>query len=157
MTPSGVAESLTSTKSELAVRVSAPLLLVPLGPGEVLDRLTVLSLKYKAAQSERQRSTIDYERELLSTEWQYRFGDAPQVAVEWGELLATNAELWDLEDEVRIAERQENFGADFVAAARLIYRTNDKRARIKRRVNERLGSALCDFKFHEAGSLEEAP
>jgi hypothetical protein len=132
--------------------VDSSFMLIPLGPGEVLDRLTVLQLKAQAAQTELQRSTIQLEQQLLSSEWVRRVKSPPHLAVEWEDLLSTNGQLWRLEDEVRAAERQANFGPAFIAAARSIYLTNDRRAQIKRAINERLGSAICDFKFHDDGS-----
>jgi len=76
-------------------------------------------------------------------------GHTPETSPEWGELLETNASLWQLEDSVRNAEREGNFGPGFISAARSIYLTNDRRARIKRMVNTRVGSSICDFKFHD--------
>lgn len=126
------------------------LLMIPVGAGEVLDRLTILKLKEAAARTAEQRSTIRLEQELLTTEWRRCLGNAPETSPEWGELLETNASLWQLEDKVREVEREGNFGPDFISAARSIYLTNDRRARIKRAVNTRVGSSICDFKFHDA-------
>jgi hypothetical protein len=126
----------------------SPLMLIPLGPGEVLDRLTILVLKAKAALTDHQQSTILLEQELMSNEWIRSVNSPPSTAAEWDELLTINSQLWLLEDEVRAAERQEDFGPQFIAAARSIYRTNDRRSQIKRAINERLGSTLYDIKFH---------
>jgi hypothetical protein len=64
-----------------------------------------------------------------------------------------------LEDTVRNIERDGNFGPDFILVARSIYLTNDRRARIKKMVNNRVGSSICDFKFHddEAGVSKWLP
>jgi len=124
------------------------LLMIPLGAGEVLDRLTILQLKGVAARTAEQRSTIQLEQEILVTEWQRHMGNAPELSPEWGDLLEINTRLWQLEDAVRNAELDGCFGQDFIAAARSIYQTNDKRAHIKRMVNTRAGSSICDFKFH---------
>lgn len=128
---------------------SNSLLMIPLGAGEVLDRLTILKLKEAAARTVEQRSTIQLEQELLLTEWQRHMGNIPEMSPEWGDLLEINTRLWQLEDAVRNAELDGSFGPDFIAAARSIYQTNDKRAHIKRMVNTRVGSSICDFKFHD--------
>ena len=63
-----------------------------------------------------------------------------------GELQAVNEELWDIEDEIRACEARGDFGPEFVELARSVYRTNDRRSAIKRRINLELGSALVEEK-----------
>lgn len=68
----------------------------------------------------------------------------------YSELRDVNLRLWDLEDEVRICERRRDFGASFVALARSIYSTNDRRYEIKLAINTLLGSALIEEKLYRA-------
>jgi hypothetical protein len=72
------------------------------------------------------------------------------------ELKAVNEALWQIEGEIRRCERAEDFGPRFVALARSVHRTNDRRAALKREINERLGSLLVEEKsyslFHSAVS-----
>ena len=56
--------------------------------------------------------------------------------------------LWRIEDEIRLCERNEDFGPRFIALARSVYRTNDRRAALKRQVNALLGSKLIEEKSH---------
>jgi hypothetical protein len=65
-----------------------------------------------------------------------------------GDLKAVNAELWRIEDELRDCERRGDFGADFIALARAVYRTNDRRAALKREINTLLGSELVEEKSY---------
>ena len=58
------------------------------------------------------------------------------------------SKLWAIEDDIREFERLKNFGEDFVKLARAIYSHNDKRARIKRSINEFLGSKLIEEKSY---------
>ena len=67
-----------------------------------------------------------------------------------GALLEANATLWDTEDEIRACERASDFGERFIELARSIYRQNDRRAALKRELNEHLGSALIEEKSYEA-------
>ena len=60
------------------------------------------------------------------------------------ELKAINEALWRIEDAIRECERGGDFGPRFVALARSVYQTNDRRAEIKRRINERLGSKILE-------------
>ncbi len=65
-----------------------------------------------------------------------------------GELKAVNEVLWGIEDDIRLCERDEDFGPRFIALARSVYRTNDRRAALKRQVNELLGSKLIEEKSY---------
>jgi hypothetical protein len=62
------------------------------------------------------------------------------------ELKAVNEALWQIEGEIRQCERDDDFGPRFVALARSVHRTNDRRAALKRQINERLGSRLVEAK-----------
>ena len=64
-------------------------------------------------------------------------------------LAAVNARLWDIEDEIRVLERKQQFDAAFIALARSVYIENDERAAIKKRVNVALGSALIEEKSYQ--------
>ena len=64
------------------------------------------------------------------------------------ELKAVNEARWQIEDEIRRCERDEDFGPRFVALARSVYRTNDRRAALKHQINELLGSKLIEEKSY---------
>jgi hypothetical protein len=64
------------------------------------------------------------------------------------ELKGVNEKLWRIEDDIRLCERDEDFGTRFIALARSVYRTNDRRAALKRQVNELLGSRLIEEKSY---------
>ena len=64
------------------------------------------------------------------------------------ELKEVNEALWQIEDEIRLCERDEDFGPRFIALARSVYRTNDRRAALKRQINELLGSQLIEEKSY---------
>ena len=66
------------------------------------------------------------------------------------ELRAVNEALWDVEDDIRAMDARGDFGPAFVALARAVYRTNDRRAAIKRAVNDLTGSALVEVKSYES-------
>jgi chromosome segregation ATPase len=66
------------------------------------------------------------------------------------ELRQINEALWDIEDRIRDCERAQDFGPQFVELARAVYKTNDRRAAVKRRINELSGSAIREIKAHPA-------
>ena len=76
--------------------------------------------------------------------------ESPALAALVAALKAVNESLWDIEDRIRDCERAGDFGAAFIALARSVYRTNDERAGLKRRINELLGSELFEEKSYAA-------
>ena len=67
------------------------------------------------------------------------------------QLKTVNSQLWDIEDDIRLCERDQDFGPRFIELARSVYRNNDARAGIKRRINQLLGSALVEEKAYGPG------
>ena len=126
------------------------MILIPVSPGELMDKITILRLKRdKIADPAKQRNILT-ELELLEAvearELAGRADHAPLVA----ELQAINALLWDVEEGKRDCERRQDFGERFVALARAVYIENDRRAEIKRRLNLLFGSAIVEEKSYEA-------
>ena len=64
------------------------------------------------------------------------------------ELRDANAKIWEIEDDIRDLERAKDFGDHFVAVARSVYRSNDRRAATKRKINELLDSAIVEEKSY---------
>jgi len=75
-------------------------------------------------------------------------GTSPALDRLASDLKAVNGELWQIEDELRDCERRGDFGPSFLALARAVYRTNDRRAALKREINTLLGSALIEEKSY---------
>ena len=73
---------------------------------------------------------------------------ATSLAALVAELKSINESLWRIEDDIRDCERDGDFGARFVELARSVYQTNDRRAAVKRRINERLGSEIVEEKAY---------
>ena len=67
----------------------------------------------------------------------------------WSDLREVNAALWEIEDEIRFCEARKDFGPRFIELARAVYRTNDRRAAIKKDIDLLFGSAMTDEKSYE--------
>ena len=67
----------------------------------------------------------------------------------YNDLKSVNQELWDIEDRIRVKERNREFDQEFIALARSVYQTNDKRAEIKKEINLHTGSNLVEEKSYE--------
>ncbi len=74
--------------------------------------------------------------------------DSAQIQTLIGNLKSVNLKLWDIENEKRLAERNNDFGKQFIELARNVYKNNDKRAEIKLEINNILGSNIREVKSH---------
>jgi len=123
---------------------------VPVSPGEVLDKITILRIKAARMRDPVKLANVRRELELLQRTW----GDSPyahrDVAQDEAALQAVNERLWDIEDRIRDKERAQAFDAEFIALARSVYVENDERAAIKKRINVALGSAIVEEKSYSA-------
>jgi hypothetical protein len=123
-------------------------LLVPISPGELLDKITILRIKSARIADAAKLANVRLELGLLETQWRQALPDGIDVASEERALEAVNAKLWEVEDLIRDLEAQKCFEARFIELARAVYITNDERAAIKKRINLKLGSALVEEKSY---------
>jgi hypothetical protein len=75
---------------------------------------------------------------------------SPEMDRLTADLKKINEELWVIEDDIRDCERAKDFSQKFVDLARAVYVTNDRRALVKRQINELLGSRLVEEKSYAA-------
>ena len=125
-------------------------ILVPVSPGEVLDKITILRIKSARIADAAKLVNVRRELELLERTWAASPYAADDVRADTAALEAVNARLWDIEDRIRNEERAGRFDAEFVALARAVYIENDARAAIKKRINLALGSAIVEEKSYAA-------
>ncbi len=123
-------------------------LLVPISPGELIDKITILEIKSARMTDEAKLHNVRTELALLSETWRASAFSAVDITAEWSGLREVNGQLWDIEDRIRDKERDGLFDAGFIELARAVYVTNDERAALKRRINTRLGSALVEEKSY---------
>jgi len=130
---------------------------VPISVGELLDKITILEIKAERIADPAKLANIRVELEALD---RLRRGlplDRPgirrdEIAALVDELGQVNRRLWEVEDLLRDCERAQEFGAEFIRLARAVYKENDLRARLKRRLNEETGSELVEEKSYSAVS-----
>ena len=122
---------------------------VEIAPGELIDKLTILRIKAARIADPAKVANVVIERDLLAAHWHSLPGtDALNDLVE--ELTAINGALWQIEDDIRDCERTQDFGPKFIELARSVYKTNDRRAAVKRAINEALGSTIIEEKSYSA-------
>ena len=123
-------------------------ILIQVSPGELIDKLTILEVKLDHMSDPAKLANVRREHDMIKQTLRENVADTPALAKLIAELKATNLALWTIEDLIRNHEREGNFGDSFVQLARSIYRINDERAAIKRRINVLLDSAIVEEKSY---------
>jgi hypothetical protein len=120
--------------------------LAPLSWGELLDKISILTIKSERVRSADAQNNIRGELDRLSAIAAERVRGDAWLQEACRQLKAVNEKLWDVEDRIREKERVQSFDADFIALARSVYHSNDERAAIKREINLRTASELIEEK-----------
>jgi hypothetical protein len=123
-------------------------ILVPLSPGELLDKITILRIKVARIQEAGKLANVKLELGLLEQTWKDCGAAAQELSVDEHALQRVNEQLWDIEDRIRDKEAKQTFDRDFIELARAVYVANDERAAIKKRINLALGSRLVEEKSY---------
>lgn len=123
---------------------------VDIAPGELIDKLTILEIKRERIRDARKLAHVEREFATLRAAQDEGLEASDRLEALRRDLREVNARLWDIEDDLRDCERRGDFGAGFVELARAVYRFNDQRARLKREINEWLGSSLIEEKSYKA-------
>ena len=121
---------------------------VPISPGELLDKITILRIKSRRMSDPAKLSNVRLELRALEETWGASAYASFDIEADIGALLAVNERLWAIEDDIRDKERVQAFDAEFIRLARAVYFENDERAAIKRRINSKLGSTIVEEKSY---------
>ena len=123
-------------------------LLVPISVGELLDKISILEIKAEAIADPAKQAHVMRELALLEAVREHEVAAMPELAALYVELKSANQALWQIEDEIRERERSGQFDGGFIELARSVYRTNDRRAVLKRRINQMTGSEIVEEKSY---------
>jgi hypothetical protein len=124
-------------------------ILIPISPGELLDKITILRIKSRRMTDAAKLANVQKELDMLDKVWSKSVKADPAIKQLTDELTAINEALWVIEDDIRDEERNKRFGERFIELARAVYVTNDKRADVKKKVNMYLGSAIVEEKSYQ--------
>ena len=122
---------------------------IPISYGELIDKITILEIKFARIDEPAKRANVERELAVLTDAWRKAGVSSGSIEQERQRLKATNERLWDIEDAIRDKEAAKTFDEEFTLLARSVYLTNDERAALKRIINERLGSALIEEKSYQ--------
>ena len=120
--------------------------------GEFLDKLAILEIKDQRIRDPAKLANVRRELQALRAAWAASPLAATDVRADYASLKAINERLWEIEDRIRAKEASDSFDGEFVELARSVYRSNDERAAVKRRINLRFGSALIEEKSYGEAS-----
>lgn len=124
--------------------------LMPGSIGDLIDRLTILEIKAEKISDAAKRANVSRELALLRQLREQRGLYGGELDALAAALKETNLALWDVEDEIRACEKRQDFGPEFIALARSVYKRNDHRASLKRDIN-----LLCSSRIIEEKSYDE--
>jgi len=128
-------------------------ILVPISPGELLDKITILRIKSVRMEDAAKLANVRLELGLLEKTWAEAGHAEGGVAADERALQNVNERLWDIEDRIRDKEAVQTFDRDFIELARAVYVANDERAAIKKRINQKLGSRIVEEKSYKPYSV----
>lgn len=123
----------------------------PISLGELIDKITILQIKTLEIKEESKLKNIRHELNLLSSILD-KTGLKMSLVKEINELFAINYKIWNLEDTIRECERSNSFEEIFVTTARLIYKTNDERSKVKKAINTKFNSDVVEEKSYKEWS-----
>ena len=123
---------------------------VDIAPGELVDKITILEIKLERITGEAKLRNVRTEWAVLTQARDANLPRSSKLDDLTVKLKEVNEKLWVIEDDIRDCERQQDFSDEFIRLARAVYFNNDVRARLKRRINELLGSPIIEEKSYAA-------
>jgi hypothetical protein len=122
------------------------IILAPISLGELIDKITILELKLEFLTDTNKLENVKNELTQLTNTLNEL--SIPDIVPERDALKLVNRRLWHIENLKRDCEKNQNFGEEFIEAARQVYLKNDLRAEIKRRINMMVGSTIIEEKSY---------
>jgi tetratricopeptide (TPR) repeat protein len=121
-------------------------------PGELIDKITILQIKRRRFTEQTKLANVGHELGLLTAVLDRAVRGSAELDRLTDELRSVNEALWEIEDQIRCCEREEDFGPRFIQVARSVYQQNDRRAAIKRQINDLLNSEIVEEKGYSPQS-----
>jgi hypothetical protein len=121
-------------------------ILVEIAPGELLDKFSILEIKAERIADADKLHNVKIELTALRAVRDRALPSSAELEGLAAQLREVNETLWDVEDAIRLCDHEGDFGSRFVELARSVYRQNDRRSALKRRINELLGSTIREEK-----------
>jgi len=123
-------------------------ILAEISAGELIDKITILEIKKAKIKDKKKLEDIEKELASLNTTFKKSILDPSKIKLLIEKLKSVNLKLWDIENGKRLAEKNKDFGKEFIKLARSVYKDNDERSKIKLEINNFLGSNIREIKSH---------
>jgi hypothetical protein len=124
--------------------------MIEVSPAELIDKITILEIKGERITDAAKLVHVRAELTSLRREGDQVLEPSEELGLLTAELREVNESLWQIEDDIRLCERNADFGPRFITLARSVYQQNDRRALLKRQINELLRSDLMEEKSYPA-------
>jgi adenine C2-methylase RlmN of 23S rRNA A2503 and tRNA A37 len=121
-------------------------ILSEISAGELLDRISILEIKLEKIKDKADQEEINKEYKILKEVQNSSLEVTEKLKTLFKEIKEVNLNLWNIEDKLRICEKNKEFGQTFIELARGVYLNNDKRSKIKSEINKILGSNIREIK-----------
>ena len=123
-------------------------LLIEVGAGELIDKITILKIKAQRMTDPVKLRNVNHELDVLTLACRENLAPSPELDRLENELREVNEALWVIEDDIRACEDARDFGQKFIELARSVYIQNDRRATLKKRINDLCGSSIVEEKSY---------
>ncbi len=121
-------------------------ILSEISPGELLDKISILEIKLVKIKDQKSLEKVNKEYESLVEAKKLYISPTKKLDDLIKKIKEVNLVLWNIEDKIRICEKNKTFGKEFVDLARSVYLNNDRRAKIKSNINDILDSNIKEIK-----------
>ena len=121
-------------------------ILSEISPGELLDKISILEIKIEKVKDKNSLEEIKKEYKILKEIQTSSIEMTGKIKDLFQSVKNVNLKLWDIEDKLRICEKNKDFGKNFIELARQVYLNNDERAKIKSEINIICGSNIREVK-----------
>ena len=121
-------------------------ILSEISPGELLDKISILEIKIEKVKDKNSLEEIKKEYKILKEIQTSSIEITGKIKDLFQSVKNVNIKLWNIEDKLRICEKNKNFDKNFIELARGVYFANDERAKLKNEINEILKSDIREIK-----------
>jgi hypothetical protein len=121
-------------------------ILSEISAGELFDKISILEIKLDKIKDKNNLVEINKEYKMLKNAQNFNVEITDKIEKLFKEIKEVNTNLWNIEDKLRICEKNKDYGKNFIELARGVYFNNDKRSIIKLKINKILGSNIVEIK-----------
>ena len=121
-------------------------ILTEISAGELLDKISILEIKLNKIKDHVLLNEVKKEYEILNETKNKNINFSEKIDILYKNLKETNKKLWEIENKVRLCEKNSDFKEKFIQISRDIYFANDRRSKIKLEINKILGSNIKEVK-----------